>query len=183
MADTGAAPFEAASNDAAVGSVAWSNPSNAISSGGGYATAIVELNTTNYLKFLTCSANYTPIQPPTGSTIDGIEVSVIRSMAGGGGSITDSTVKLVKAGVVVGSNRASATVWPGSDTGESYGSSSDLWGTTWTAEEVNDSDFGFVLSAVEGNEISVTARVDYAALTVYYTDPGGGSGVAFLLVA
>ena len=169
MASTGAAQFESATNDAAVGTVAWTNPGNAEGEpNDSRATAAIALEQTNYLKFLNPAANYAaPV--PTGSTIDGIEVAIERSKTGG--IVVDTIVRLVKGGTVVGDNLASATEWPGTDTVATYGGPTELWGETWTAANVNAGDFGVVLSCEETADIGSSARVDAGTLTVYYTEP------------
>ena len=88
--------------------------------------------------------------------------------------IDDVTVKLVKAGAVVGNNLAKAGQWPTSSTLAQYGSATEMWGTTWTAAEVNAEDFGFVLSAdVQAGEARVQAAKMYVAYTVAgVQDPG-----------
>lgn len=95
------------------------------------------------------------------------------------GNITDSTVKLVRAGSVVGDNKASATVWPGALGFEEYGGANDLWGTTFTPAQVNASDFGFVLSATG---TTGTAQVDVAEMSAYYTLSGIEDRASFLVV-
>ncbi|MCU0359539.1 MAG: T9SS type A sorting domain-containing protein [Bacteroidia bacterium] len=76
----------------------------------------------------------------------------------------DNSVRLVKGGLETGSNLA-YTVFPWNtvDTYTSYGSSSNLWGTTWSVAEINASNFGAVLSASVSNG---TARVDHMRITV-----------------
>jgi hypothetical protein len=60
----------------------------------------------------------------------------------------DYAVKIVKADGTIGStNKAdTGTNWPSSDTYKSYGASNDLWGESWTPADINDADFGAVLS-------------------------------------
>lgn len=93
--------------------------------------------------------------------------------------ITDSTVSLVKAGSVVGSNKATATAWPSVAQYVSYGGATDLWGTTWTPAEVNGTTFGAVLSATGtvGN-----ASVEHMRISVYYTLPGLTDPSSYLAV-
>jgi len=64
----------------------------------------------------------------------------------------DKVVKLVdETGTVVGSNYAETDVgdiWSTSADGTvTYGGNTDLWGSTWSATDLNDSDFGLVLQA------------------------------------
>ena len=84
-------------------------------------------------------------------------------------------LRLVKADVEVGANKAdSFTPWSDSDSVIVYGSSSDLWSTTWTPAEVNDPDFGvnFVVSCSAQDSV---AFVDMIRITVFYTLGAGVS--------
>lgn len=158
----------AGSDDAAVGTVAWTNPGNITAEDNTWATASLSATqVSHYLKGLN-SAPFTFISGA--ATINGIEVDITRNRQAGIGNIKDNIVKLVKGGSVVGNNNASATIWPSvTDVLVTYGSSSDLWGTTWTAADVNATDFGAVLSATNAVGSADVARVDGMVLRVYYT--------------
>jgi hypothetical protein len=105
-------------------------------------------------------------------SIDQIVITVYYTNA----DVVDSVVRLLKGGVLVGDNKASASTWPGVETVATYGASNDLWGTTWTPAEVNAADFGIALSVVvtEGS-----AQVDHISITVYYTFEGNSISVEF----
>jgi len=117
---------------------------------------------------------------PADATIDGIVVEVNRrSMIAGSGK--DFRVQLGK-GVggagLVGSNKAdTATIWPSTLTVATYGGPTDLWGTTWTPAEVNDSstDARFTVSLSCRADIqNADVAVDFIRVTVYYsTAPTG----------
>lgn len=67
--------------------------------------------------------------------------------------VYDESVKIVKSNESIGSiNKANIAIWPESDTNIVYGGDSDLWGEEWTAEDINDSNFGVVLQAELINE-------------------------------
>jgi len=146
-----------------LGNNAWSSPGNITSSDDTYASAPYSNSTdTDNLQ----GTGY-GFSIPAGATINGITVSVERHYTGPGVAI-DST-RLVKAGVAVGSSKAGG-VWPLSDATATYGSSSDLWGTTWTATDVNASNFGVLLGASDNTVgSSGTAFVDTMTITVTYT--------------
>lgn len=62
-------------------------------------------------------------------------------------SVYYDTVKLVKAGSVVGDDKASsANTITTSDAFTTFGGKDELWGTTWTPAQVNATDFGCVIS-------------------------------------
>lgn len=106
---------------------------------------------------------------PPGSIINGITVE-IEKRSDAGSFVQDNEIELLKAGIEVGSNYASAAAWPSSDTYITYGGCSDLWGTTWTAADINASNFGVVLAAIDyscaGNIVS---SVDHIRITICYT--------------
>ena len=162
--DTGATSPGTTVDDATVGSVTWSNPNNSQASDNAYASLSIDAATSHYLK----ATNF-GFSIPDGATIDGILVEIERHMAGT--DILDSDVKIVKADGTIGTtDKASVTGWVTTlNTYYSYGSSSDLWGETWTAANINDADFGVVLSVSSAINFS-DAFVDHIRITVYYTE-------------
>ncbi|HEC36717.1 hypothetical protein LCGC14_0517800 [marine sediment metagenome] len=107
---------------------------------------------------------------PTGARIDGIVVDIDR-YASGSNSIKDDSIRLRNSTGQVGDDKAHATWWPTSDTYDSYGGISELWGkpTPWTASEINDASFGVDI-AVKNDGVSNTASIDEVRITVYYTE-------------
>lgn len=116
---------------------------------------------------------------PITATINGI-VFQVEMKSSVSNSIRDDAARIVKAGSQVGTNyaRASSVKWPTSDTVITYGGSSDLWGTTWTGSEINQTTFGFDISAVL--EITTMAEIDYISATVYYTPVGSSIYDSFM---
>lgn len=160
----------AATNDTSIGTVAWSSPADGLTSNNVYAFAGVVANaTTRYLKLTNFGAAI-----PAGSTITGISVSVERIKTGASQDVRDASVKLVKGSAVTGSEHANTTaVWPyAADGTATYGSSSDLWGTTVTAADVNSSGFGVAISARNYGSASSFAKIDSATITISYTSGG-----------
>lgn len=161
--------------------VTWTTPSNAASSNNSYALfpGAPDFNqTTVYLKCTNFGFSI-----PGGATIDGIEVIIERkaSVQSGVFWVRDFTVKLYKAGTIVGTDKADTTLkWPTSDTDKTYGSSSDLWGETWTDSDINNSGFGIGIKVTTiggGNpkDPNVTAYIDWIRINIHYTTGGGGS--------
>jgi hypothetical protein len=152
------------------GTISWSNPGNITAAGSPYATAALTVSATSeYLE----GTNY-GFSIPTNATIQGIQVTINRrsSASTAGYSINDVTVSLIKGGTITGNNKATSTDWPTSLGTASYGSASDLWGTTWAPADINASDFGVALSVVNQSTIgSRTATVDYMQISVTYTVP------------
>ncbi|MCB7129405.1 MAG: hypothetical protein J3T61_07700, partial [Candidatus Brocadiales bacterium] len=112
---------------------------------------------------------------PGGATITGIIVTIERRQVGAGRAI-DVSVRVRKSGGPVGENKAKAELFPLEDEIESYGSSIDLWGTTWTPAEINNALFGMEFQAQEITASdAVQAEVDHVTIAVHYTTAGGGA--------
>lgn len=171
MADTGWKSPGTVVDDSAIGSVAWGNPDYAKASDDSRATVLEFVNSlsTHYLKATNFSFNI-----PVGSTINGILVEIEKSAPESDDYswVVDGSVKIVKSNGSIGTtNKAdSSTHWLISDSYISYGSNSDLWGESWTSSDINDSDFGVVISASLTVDHSVTAQIDHIQMKVYYTE-------------
>lgn len=159
-------------NITGVGSLAWSNPDKITSIGSPYATRDISPgNSTNYL----LGTDY-DFDIPESATISGIKVTINHrgernTVMGTTYGVRDNQVKLVKDGNIVGDNKATSSLWPSSFGVVNYGNFGDLWGTSWTPEEINSSGFGVVLSATTNALLlNKLATVDYIQITVYYSD-------------
>lgn len=158
---------QTAASDNAVGTVAWTNPNNALSSNDSYATADLDGNVVSqYLKLTNLGFTL-----PTDAVVKGIIVSIERFPTNDTGeSIKDSTIKLVKGGVVSGDNKAIADDWTTTEAYHAYGEVDDLWGLTLAYSDINASDFGVVISAAAGSTSDGgIASIDHVKITVYYT--------------
>jgi hypothetical protein len=155
-------------DDSAVGNVAWASTDNAKANDNIYATATGNLgDTSHYLKVTNFGFSV-----PTGAFISGIEVGIERKKSVATGW-SDRWLYLVKGGAVGGTNNAAtATLWPDAEAYLVYGSSSDLWGLTWTPTQINASDFGVALSAWNNPGLGPNpgvGSVDHIYITVYYS--------------
>ncbi len=179
-------------NNNGTGATAWTNPGNAVTSNDSYATASLIFNSPS--QWLTASGFSFSI--PSDATINGIVVEVeakktqqVQCLPAGAPRFR--AVKLIKAGAIGGTNNAAATALSGNlgDEGDcgappnppvdayySFGSSSDLWGQSWTYSDINDSKFGFA-TMFETPATAAGVQVDHMRITVHYT-AGGTSGVA-----
>ena len=168
MASQGPISAGAGANQAGVGTVAWSSTGNVVASDNTRASAI--LSAGNQSQYLVASSFGFSV--PGGSTIDGIVVEVERH--GSNTNVLDNRVRIVKGGVIGSTDKSSVSQWPitsGSEAYASYGGTSDLWGETWTASDINASDFGVAVSAKNTNpKILRVANVDHVRITVYYTE-------------
>lgn len=160
-------------NNTGVGSFAWTSPGNAVSSNNVRASAGILLGV-----FSSANSNYLiatgfGFSIPSYASVCGIEVMVEKS-AGGlgvGSSIIDNGIYLVKGGAVAGSNQASGSSWPASDAVSTYGGGGTLWGTTWTAAEINAGNFGVAVSArLRTGVVSLTqhAQIDHLSIIVHF---------------
>lgn len=161
------------------GSTDWVNVTNVLLNDGSFTTSTGSTTT----KYALCTGFGFAI--PGGSTIDGIIATVNKKGTNSipnADFVKDQSVKLIKGGSIVGSDKADTTTnWSATLTNVDYGASNDLWGTTWSVAEINASDFGIGFSAdpQPGDTVS-TASVDSIKLTVYYTASGGtNQGIMF----
>ena len=155
---------ETMADDSSWGNYAWSNVDNAKESDNAYATVTTIWKTaSHYLKATNFSFNI-----PVDATINGILVEIEEKTSSG--TAQESHIRIVKSDGTIGSTeRGTGAFLPSTDTYISYGSSSDLWGETWTATDINDEDFGVIFSA--GGIASF--GVDHIRITVYHTGAVG----------
>lgn len=114
---------------------------------------------------------------PLSATINGIVVE-IEKRASPNATIQDNALKLLKNNVELGTDHASPNPWGMSDQYYSYGSSTDLWGSTWTPSEINAPGFGVGFASISytcfGNGPAATSYIDHIRVTVHYTDMSTG---------
>lgn len=148
--DTTAGPNSpgTAVNDASFGTYAWYAPSNALTSDNAYAYSRFGINSDYYSNYL--KATNFGFSIPSGNSINGIvgEIEKKQSDIDGMYYVNDGEVRIVKSNGTIGTNhnKANSGSWPTTDTYVTYGNSTDLWGETWTYADINDADFGFVIS-------------------------------------
>lgn len=125
---------------------------------------------------------------PTEATITGYEAIVRhRCPYGSGFQPKDEVVSLIKNGALIGSNQSTGTLVGTSFEYITYGSSSNLWGTSLTPGDVNSSTFGCAIaySCLPPYKASSSVIVDYVSLNVYYTEDGGisnnNAAIAFFI--
>ncbi|HRS42859.1 MAG TPA: Hint domain-containing protein [Candidatus Diapherotrites archaeon] len=138
-------------NDNSVGTITWDSIDNIKSSDNLYSTATVLGHgsvITHYLKATNFGFNI-----PTGAIIDGIKVEIEKH----GGDISalkdvyDNSVKIIKSDGTIGATEKKDSVYEWSDTDTNAyvtcGGNTDLWDETWTAEQINNANFGVAISA------------------------------------
>lgn len=159
------------------GDIVWSTPANIVSSNNSDAAAS-NLSTVN-TDTGTLEATGFGFSIPFDAIIDGIIVEVEKARE----SVADVTIsdllcQLIKGGTRQGDNNADATDWPTTDAYSTYGSSTDLWGLSWTPAAINNANFGVAFSATRTGSGALTdVFVDHIRVTVHYTAATGGQEV------
>jgi hypothetical protein len=89
-------------------------------------------------------------------------------------TLQEDSIKIVKAdGSIGSSDKSTNATLPSSDTYVFYGGSSDLWGETWSVSDINDTDFGVVISIyVDGG-----GRTEYLKATNFGLSVPAGATV------
>lgn len=132
-------------NNAAIGTVAWSSPTN-----------ISACDSTNVAGTAT-------------------QTSHAGSPTGGGAPFDSTVELVNSSGTISGNNEAKNTTLPATTlTNVNYGGTSDLWGETWTSSSVNSSNFGIVES-LTGNAISTIVTNYLEAQGFGFTIPTGST--------
>lgn len=174
MASSGPNTSNSISSDSAVGTITWTNTSNAryiddLYSVGSNGTG--SQTTSYYLKCLDFGFSI-----PDGAVIDGVEARVWLRGTNVGGAYPadfpkDNIVSLVVGGVVSGTNLADTTAWTLARVTKTYGGNSNLWGNTLTPSDINSSDFGVVVSVTLEipSMVTCTGQIDSVDLKIYFT--------------
>ena len=162
-------------NTTGIGNVAWSNPSNALTNNG--TAASVTLSDVTRISNYLVSSNHS-FDIPSNAIIMGIKVVINKYATNfiGFTRLRDNQVRLVKSGTIVGNNKANLGVdWPQTEQASTYGSVIDLWGTTWTAADINNANFGVALSVLNATSFLIvpySGEVDAISIEVMYGLPG-----------
>lgn len=167
-------------NVATSGTIAWGVPANITSDNAVYSTASTSVESfavSNYLRGTNFGFNV-----PSGSTINGILVELQlfadAYLPAEPVVITASQCKIVKGGSAAGTLQSpSFSDITDTESLLTYGSASNLWGTTWSAADINSSNFGFDFQVSFDDAISLgnACNVDYIKITVDYTPPINGN--------
>lgn len=158
----------AGTDDATVGTITWTDPDNAaLANDGASAVASTIPATTGVSHYLMMLGG---VAVPSGATIRGVRVEAIVS-ASAFSSVSASSVKLVKGGVISGNDGASfnTTQFTTSLTRLVWRSTGDpLWGLTLTDSDVNAADFGCAF-AVKNTSGAGTRNCTVESLRVIVT--------------
>lgn len=156
-------------DDAGVGTITWTNPTN-IASGDDdtYAEAVINTGEiSHYLK----GTNFGHTIPA--ATILGREFTYSRTCNGGiGTEIRDYRVRVIKNGTISTTELGAGDVWSSGfpDEEKVFGGPTDLCGETWTSGDINSSTSGIAIAVTNNEASGDTAKVDRVTSTVYYTE-------------
>lgn len=169
-------------NTVFAGTKVWTNPTNILAVDSSRAIVIQTLAGTVTTDDLIATGFGFSI--PAGATINGIQVDMDQLSSNDG--TLDVGAKLLKAGAAVGTSQtATGSNWSSLGGTATYGGSTNLWGTTWTAPDINSSNFGFVIAAsiaaAGGTGGSEAAESDWVKITVFYTPAPAGTTAKFLM--
>jgi hypothetical protein len=155
---------------AADSGASWANPNNIKLNDGVFATATVGSTPSSLLE----GTNFGFSIPAT-ATIIGIQVD-IKGFETHSGLISvnpDCSIQLFKAGVLVGNVEFFTA--PTANAFFGFGSSSDLWGSTWTPADINNANFGAAFQARGLAAHNYSWSIDYMQITIFYSDTGTGA--------
>ncbi len=170
----------AASNNTSTGTDNWNNVGNSVSDNNQFATmtnaALLIGGTTRTSNFLVLQN--LNLNVPVNAQICGVQVEIRKLSSDNTASnyTRDLDIRLLKGNQVTGTNHANSGVnWPTTETVSTYGTNSDLWGTTLTGFDVSGNGFGVAIS-IESRAAglllpTVISYVDQVRVRVYYYVP------------
>ncbi len=172
-------PAKAVSNSS-FGTESWDNAWDAkISDDDHSDVTLDDYENSTYLKATNFSFTL-----PGNSIIHGIIVDVERrvSSTGSGSIVRDASVRLLKAGIAQGDDRATSTPYTTTDTYESHGNATDTWGSYWTAADINSPYFGAVFAATKANPLGGDRDidVDHIRIAIKYSIDNASPAIAIL---
>lgn len=156
--------------DTSVGTVNWNSSTNAMSMDTLYDSVSGLSSTyTYYLKLTNFGFSI-----PSGSTINGIIVR-INGYRAVSTACPFANVRIVKGGSISSTNMAGSATLTTSPADYDFGSSSSLWGETWTYSDINSSTFGVVFNLQMQNTKLFSAYIDGVQIQIHYTESSGGT--------
>ena len=158
-------PATAATSNANGGTQDWASPTSAFTENAVFAIATGAAGAATTYRLLLTNFGFTV----TGN-VDGVVVEIKRRDTSG--ATTDSEVRLIVSGSLLGDNKAeTSTFWPVSAAYATYGGPRSTWGLGLTPAQVNASSFGVGVSAFLAAGMH-SADIDHVRVTVHYTTGG-----------
>ena len=148
------------------GDASWSNTGNATVDDGAVAYVNIVSPTYTISNYLKVTDRIQKI--PSGATVNGIIVNIQVA------SIPQAYLSVV----VCKGATLSSEVTEQVTLNNAFGNTTDLWGLSWTAADVNASDFGVQIRFSPSIFSTVDVSVDYIDTTIFYTytETGDGTG-------
>jgi hypothetical protein len=109
---------------------------------------------------------------PSNASINGISVSIEASGSDSNYLFLDEVSLGTWNGnsfTTKGNTKQDIAYLTAADTVYSVGSSSDLWGASWSPSDFNSSQFGCIISIRNTQDAQITAYIDYVSITITYT--------------
>jgi hypothetical protein len=153
------------------GAISWNNLNGALSPND-LQTAIVTFNSSVGSSTFLYLSNF-KLEIPEFGVVLGISLKVKKYAPTG--EVSDSFIGLVWSnnGIkeIVPTNKKLNGNWTSSSVlpPYEYGGNTDTWGKTWNYNEVNHEDFGVVLEVLGDPALNSVGLVDYAEISVFYT--------------
>jgi hypothetical protein len=168
-------------NSGTTAGASWTNPTNAQVTDAVYATC----TTNNAPCSSSLSGSTYGFSIPAGATINGITVTLVVHSANNAWSLNNAFggtgICVTKtAATCAGTSKIDAAAWATTDVTLTEGSGADLWGTTWTASDINATGFGVSINPENGVALSKQAAVDSMLITVTFTPAAASSSSGFL---
>jgi hypothetical protein len=170
-------------NDLSVGTQSWSLGSVEDDDGVESSVALASSNQSRYLLCTNCGFTI-----PSGATIDGMLVSILRRVANGSGgmypAIRDAAIYITYGAGTWSANLAdTGTDWPVSETEADYGGPTTNLAPALTAAEVNHASFGVLVSLDStGGILPDTAYIDRVMIQIHYTEAADDADYADVIV-
>lgn len=166
MATAGPNAAGTGADNAASGSVAWTNPGNITSDDANYATCNITSSSTHLL-----AARNFGFSIPGDATINGITITIKGKVASGTGNMTAGPTSDATGGSYDGvSNGYTLTT---TETTFTIGGASTLFSASWTATQVNGVNFGFFTQS-SGASQTANISINYVTMSITYTPASGG---------
>jgi hypothetical protein len=104
---------------------------------------------------------------PDGAAIKGIQLDVTRNCSING-AVKDFEVSLRKNNLPAGSNLAAQDFWITQNKTKTYGGTTELWGLSWSALEIDSAQFGVFIKVKNSSSSTPTVNIDEVSITVTY---------------
>lgn len=163
------------SQDATVGTLAWSNASNAASSDNTYANVTIQGSSSEITRYLTMTGSNGLPTPSPGyyNNIDGIEIFIEGYSEAGGaltGSATSYSAKLLSSSALAGNDLGLGAIVltkRSNDLTYSIGSSIETWGLSQIQLELVN---GFAIAFYDTGLKEAYLKIDRLYATISYTE-------------